>query len=54
MIWAPDLRALEGRILATLPFPIRFKREWFTADIDDVAREIDRILTATDLSYELV
>lgn len=46
-----DLPALEKHILATLPFPLRSGTEWFTADLDDVARVIDQILTACGLSY---
>ena len=46
-----DLPALERFILGSLPFPIRFGSEWFTAEIDDAAREIDRLLCESGLSY---
>jgi hypothetical protein len=46
-----DLVALEAHILNSLPFA-RFRgNEWFVGELDDVAREIDQILCASDLSY---
>lgn len=46
-----DLARLEAAILAGLPFPIYRRREWFRADLDDVARWIDQFLCEVGLSY---
>ena len=49
-----DLKAIEAAILSSLPFPLKFGAEWFIGDIDDVAREVDRFIESTGLSYEIL
>ena len=47
-----DLPALEKHIIDMMPFPkLSHRSEWFETQIDDAAREIDRILTAASLAY---
>jgi hypothetical protein len=45
------LPSLETYILANLPFERHFGNEWFAAEIDDVAKHIDRMLCEHEISY---
>jgi len=46
-----DLPKLEAHILGSLRYPLRHGTEWFVAEIEDVARDIDRVLCDSGLSY---
>ena len=46
-----DLPALEEHILDSLEYPRRPGREWLVAPLEDVARQIDRMLCEVGFSY---
>lgn len=50
-----DLPALEGGIIAHLQneLPVKFGREWFVAEMDDVLQSIGRFLTGHEISFDL-
>lgn len=48
-----DLERLEAHILQTFDAPLAFGAEWFSADIGDACRHIDRVMCANGISYSL-
>lgn len=48
-----DLEKLEAHILHTFEAPLAFGAEWFSGDIDEACRHIDRIMCANDITYSL-
>jgi len=46
-----DLVKIERAILDGCPFPLRHGQEWFTADLDEICRYVDRFLTINEISF---